>query len=92
MKEVKNVRIGDSLYDIKDQESRVRSMACSILLPLVLNGITSNTEIIDNSEWIAVFTDLEEKILVGVRADGTSYYAFGSPSTLLQTLVDSYSK
>lgn len=89
MDEISKIIVNGALYSIKDS-SAIRNLASPLLISLALGGIAHTKSIQENTEWVMLLVDAENKIIAGVRKDGSMYYANNNPSKLFSSLVSLY--
>lgn len=90
MEEISKIKLGSKSYVLKDSEARLRSQVFPLFQCLALSGIPHNTSIQDSPEWMMLLVDSENKILAGIRHDGTAYCGYDDVEKLFETLLEMY--
>lgn len=90
MEEISKIKLGSKSYTVKDQEARLRSQVFPLFQSLALDGIPHTTTIEESPEWLMLLVDSEQKILAGIKQDGTPYCGFDDVAELFETLLSMY--
>lgn len=90
MADVSKIKVNGTDYNLKDSESRKMASVFPLMQSMLMEGIPHTTSITESKEWQMLLTDSEDKILAGIRQDGTPYCGYDTPTELFNQLLSLY--